>query len=86
MYVDWCLSICVLRVHNAGSADSSLHTLLAYTTALLSSLISSVNVSLWLIENELVYVSLQCLYKAVKETCTLLMQDKHQKPPTVCKE
>lgn len=35
-----------------------------------SSLISSVNASLWLIENELVYVSLQCLYKAVKETHT----------------
>lgn len=65
-----CVSVSVLRVHNAGSADSGLHRLLACTTALLSSLISSVNASLWLIENELVYVSLQCLYKAVKETHT----------------
>lgn len=79
MYVGWCFV-------DAGSADSSLHRLLAYTTALLSSLISSVNVSLWLIENELVYVSPQCLYKAVKEAHTLSMQDEHQKPPTVCKE
>lgn len=47
-------SVCILHVHNAGSAESSLHRLLAYLTALLSSLISSVNASLWLIENELV--------------------------------
>lgn len=71
MHVRWRLfSRRTLRVHNAGSADSSLHRLLAYTTALHSSLISSVNASLWLIENELVYVSPQCLYKAVKETHT----------------
>lgn len=41
-----CVSVCASRVHNAGSAESSLHRLLACTTALLSSLISSVNVSL----------------------------------------
>lgn len=83
MWVGVCVSVCV---HNAGSADSSLHRLLVCTTALLSSLISSVNVSLWLIENELVYVSPQCLNKAVKETHTLSLQEKHQNPPTVCKE
>lgn len=65
-----CVCVCVLHVHNAGSADPSLHRLLA-CTVLLSSLISSVNVSLWLIENELVYASLQCFYKDVKEIHTL---------------
>lgn len=54
-----CVSACL---HNASSADPSIHRLLHCTTALLSSLISSVNAGLWLIENELVYVSLQCLY------------------------
>lgn len=71
-------SICVLRGHSAGSAESSLHSLLAYLKALLSSLISSVNATPWLIENELVYVSLQCLCKAVKEKHTLWVQDQHQ--------
>lgn len=42
-----------MGVHNADSAESSLHTLLAYPTALLSSLISPVNASPRLIENEL---------------------------------
>lgn len=40
------VSVCVLLAHSAGSADLSLHRLLVCTTALLSSLISSVNVSL----------------------------------------
>lgn len=43
----------IMGVHNADSAESSLHTLLAYPTALLSSLISPVNASPRLIENEL---------------------------------
>ena len=62
-----CVNVYALCVHNASSADSSFHRLLVCTTALPSTLISSVNVSLWLIENEPVYASLQCLNKAVKE-------------------
>lgn len=62
-----CVPFSIMGVHNADSAESSLHTLLAYPTALLSSLISSVNASPRLIENELLYVSLQCLWKAVIE-------------------
>lgn len=66
-----CVSVCELHVQSSDSAYSSLHRLLAYTTALLPSSISSVNASLWLIENELVSVSPQCLPKAVKEAHTL---------------
>lgn len=43
----------IMGVHNADSAESSLYTLLAYPTALHSSLISPVNVSLGLIGKEL---------------------------------
>lgn len=57
---------CVLDT--ASSADSSLHRLLVCATASPSSLISSVNVSLRLIENEPVYASLQGLYEAVRYT------------------
>lgn len=81
-----CICVCLLRVHNAGSADSSLHRLLACTTVLLSSLISSVNVSLWLIENEQVYASLQRFYKMLKRHTPFPMQDKHQMASTVCKK
>lgn len=51
----------VFCIHSAGSAEFRLHRLLAYLTALLSSLISPVNAGLQLIENELASVSLQCL-------------------------
>lgn len=54
-------SLCVFRIHSAGSAEFRLHRLLAYLTALLSSLISPLNADLQLIENELASVSLQCL-------------------------
>lgn len=43
----------IMGVHNADAAESSLHTLLAHPTALLSSLISPVNASPRLIKNEL---------------------------------
>lgn len=43
----------IMGVHNADSAESSLHTLLAYPQALLSALISPVNVRLGLIGKEL---------------------------------
>lgn len=65
--------LCVFCIHTAASAEFRLHRLLAYLTALLSSLISPVNVGLQLIENELACVSLQCLYKAVKGAHTPLL-------------
>lgn len=72
-------SLCVFSIHSAASAESRLHRLLAYLTALLSSLISPVNAGLQLIENELACVSLQCLCKAVKGAHPLSPKDK---PPT----
>lgn len=51
----------VFSIYSAASAESRLHRLLAYLTALLSSLISPVNAGIQLIENELACVSLQSL-------------------------